>query len=100
LEDKPFQQTRMWKHPMVLMHHGHSLTTGDILMNDDIPPADDDERDTAAPGPMVRHERPDLLPIIVLALIVVLCLAGWWLFPALQGFISRQDCISTGRTDC
>jgi hypothetical protein len=41
-----------------------------------------------------------LFPVIVLAVIVLLGLAGWLLFPVFQGFMARQDCVATGRTNC
>ncbi len=25
---------------------------------------------------------------------------GWWLYPKLQRYMSEQDCIATGRTNC
>ncbi len=42
----------------------------------------------------------DLLPILVLAGVVLLGLLGWWLYPKLQAYLSVQDCIATGRTNC
>jgi hypothetical protein len=42
----------------------------------------------------------DLVPVLVLAGLVVLGLLGWWLYPRLQQFMSVQDCIATGRTNC
>ena len=44
--------------------------------------------------------RPDLLPILTLVAIVVLILAGVWLFPRLQQALSFQDCVATGRANC
>ncbi len=41
-----------------------------------------------------------LFPVIVLAIIAVLGLLGWWLFPIVQGFVANQDCVAVGRTNC
>ena len=41
-----------------------------------------------------------LFPVITLVVIILLGLAAWQLFPVVQGFISRQDCVATGRTNC
>ncbi len=41
-----------------------------------------------------------LFPVVVLALVAVAGLLAWWGFPAVQGFVSRQDCVATGRTNC
>jgi hypothetical protein len=40
------------------------------------------------------------VPIITLAAIVLLILAGWWLFPRVQAALSFQDCVATGRANC
>ncbi len=42
----------------------------------------------------------DVLPLLVLAGLVVLGLACWWLFPALIHVIKHQDCVGSGRMDC
>ena len=39
-------------------------------------------------------------PVIVLAVAVVLALVAWQVFPVIQGFVARQDCVATGRTNC
>ncbi len=44
--------------------------------------------------------RWDVLPVLVLVGLVVLMLLGWWLYPKLQHYISEQDCVATGRTNC
>ena len=41
-----------------------------------------------------------LFPVIVLAVLIVGGLLAWWLFPVVQGFVARQDCVATGRTNC
>jgi len=46
------------------------------------------------------RRRWDVVPLLVLAFLVLLMLAGWWLYPKLQHFLSEQDCIATGRTNC
>jgi hypothetical protein len=43
---------------------------------------------------------PDFLPLIVLFAIVATICLGFWLFPAVQKIIQRQDCIAVGRNDC
>ncbi len=43
---------------------------------------------------------PTLLPFIVMALILLVVYLGVLLFPAIQSYVSRQDCIATGRTNC
>ena len=42
----------------------------------------------------------DALPLIALAVIVMLLVAGYWLFPALQDWLAGKDCIASGRTNC
>ncbi len=44
--------------------------------------------------------RWDLVPMLVLVGLVLLMLLGWWLYPKLQHYLSEQDCIATGRTNC
>jgi hypothetical protein len=44
--------------------------------------------------------RWDVLPVLVLVGLVLLMLFGWWLYPKLQHYMSQQDCIATGRTNC
>ena len=41
-----------------------------------------------------------LFPVLALAAVIVLGLLAWRLFPVVQGFIARQDCVATGRTNC
>jgi hypothetical protein len=47
-----------------------------------------------------ENRRWDPLPLIALAVIVMLLLAGWWLFPAVQEWLAGKDCIASGRTNC
>ena len=62
-----------------------------------LPVSEDDE----APDLRARpRRRPDLLPLIVLVVLVVTALVGWWGFPALHRAIAFQDCTAAGRTDC
>ena len=57
--------------------------------------------DDEAPDPRAMpRRRPDLLPLIVLLVLVVAALVGWWGFPALHRAIAFQDCTDAGRTDC
>jgi len=35
-----------------------------------------------------------------LAAILVLLVAGWWLFPMAQQWLAGKDCIASGRTNC
>jgi hypothetical protein len=42
----------------------------------------------------------DVLPVLVLVGLLLLMLFGWWLYPKLQHYLSQQDCIATGRTNC
>ncbi len=46
------------------------------------------------------NRRPDILPLIVLVVIVGTISLGIWLFPYAYGFITQQNCIAAGRTDC
>ncbi len=41
-----------------------------------------------------------LVPVLILAAIVAAVLLAVWLFPVVQGWIARQDCVARGRTDC
>jgi hypothetical protein len=41
-----------------------------------------------------------LVPVLVLAGVVLLCVVGWWLFPRIQGVVTYQDCVASGRTNC
>jgi hypothetical protein len=52
------------------------------------------------PLPKPNPQRPDLLPAIILLAIVVLFCAVVWLFPYIQGFVERENCIAVGRVDC
>jgi hypothetical protein len=47
-----------------------------------------------------HHQRPDVLPIVILVAIVGIVCAGLWLFPYLQSAVDRQNCVAVGRTDC
>ncbi len=41
-----------------------------------------------------------LFPVLALAIVLGIGLLAWWLFPIVQGFVARQDCVATGRTNC
>jgi hypothetical protein len=45
-------------------------------------------------------QRPDIVPLLVLGLLAVLLVGGYYLFPHFFGVIHRTDCIASGRTDC
>ena len=48
---------------------------------------------------MARGPR-DLVPVVVLAVLTVIALAGWLIFPAVQRAVSHQDCIASGHVNC
>ncbi|HTR34914.1 MAG TPA: hypothetical protein VMH80_03360 [Bryobacteraceae bacterium] len=50
------------------------------------------------PDRNVRLSR--FVPLFVLALVLLVMLVGWLLFPRLQRMIAFQDCVAAGRTDC
>jgi len=37
---------------------------------------------------------------VAFAALLALLIAGVWLFPRVYAYMSRQDCIATGRTNC
>ncbi len=41
-----------------------------------------------------------LLTVAAFAIVLVLLVGGFLLFPRLQQVIGFQDCVATGRTDC
>lgn len=42
----------------------------------------------------------DAIGVLTLVGLVLLALAGWWLFPYLQRSLAFQDCVATGRPNC
>ncbi len=42
----------------------------------------------------------NLFAVITILAVLLLGLAGWWLFPRLQAYVSFQDCVATGRANC
>jgi hypothetical protein len=50
----------------------------------------------------MSEQRPPskLLPILVLCGMILLAVFAWWVFPYVQGWISNQDCVALGRTNC
>ena len=52
------------------------------------------------PPPRKPSPVPTLLPFIVMALILLVIYLGVLLFPKVQDYVRRQDCIATGRTNC
>jgi len=49
---------------------------------------------------MAGRRPRDVLPILVLAAIVLVALAVWWLFPRVLRAVSYQDCIASGHVNC
>ncbi|WP_160299749.1 hypothetical protein [Belnapia sp. F-4-1] len=50
---------------------------------------------------MSNRQRPDLIGLIALGVIVAVMVGGYFLFPALQAAMGYQDCIASGRiTGC
>jgi hypothetical protein len=52
---------------------------------------------------MPEEEPPrsgSLLPTIVFALLVAALVAGVWVFPRVYAYMTEQDCIASGRTNC
>lgn len=49
---------------------------------------------------MTDRRPPDLLPLLTLLAIVLVLLAGWWLFPRFQRMVSYQDCVASGHVNC
>ena len=47
-----------------------------------------------------RRQGWDPVPLLALAAVLVLLIAGWWLFPRIQEWIAGQDCIASGHTNC
>jgi hypothetical protein len=42
----------------------------------------------------------DPVALLALAAVLVLLLAGWWLFPHVQQWLGNLDCVASGRTNC
>jgi apolipoprotein N-acyltransferase len=42
----------------------------------------------------------NLLPTLVLVVLVALLAGGYFLFPRVAAYMSRQDCIATGHVNC
>ncbi len=40
------------------------------------------------------------LSVLLLAALVLAGLLAVWLFPLVQHWVARQDCVAVGRTDC
>ena len=47
-----------------------------------------------------RGPRFDLVPVLILAGVIVVAVVAWFVFPAIEGWLSYQDCVATGRTNC
>jgi hypothetical protein len=65
----------------------------------------------ARPTPLCAAAMPDdqndpnehnsnFLAGVVFALLLALLIAGVWVFPRVYAFMSQQDCIASGRTNC
>ncbi len=46
------------------------------------------------------RQRPDIVPLLVLAFLALLLVAGYYAFPLFFGVIHHADCVASGRTDC
>ncbi len=49
---------------------------------------------------LTQEKRRDLVPVLVLAGLVAVGLASWWLVPAFLHVVKHQDCVGSGRMDC
>ena len=47
-----------------------------------------------------RKRSWDPVPVIVIAVVLLVALAGWWLFPTIERAISNQDCVASGHVNC
>jgi hypothetical protein len=47
-----------------------------------------------------RPPRLDPVGLLTVAAVVLVLLAGWWLFPRVQAYLAHEDCVATGRTNC
>jgi hypothetical protein len=47
-----------------------------------------------------HHRNSNFLAGVAFAALLALLIAGVWLFPRVYDFMSRQDCIASGRTSC
>jgi hypothetical protein len=45
-------------------------------------------------------QRPDLLPLLMLAFLALLLVSAYYTSPWFFGLIHRTDCVASGRTDC
>jgi hypothetical protein len=52
------------------------------------------------PSPEPEPPATSYLPALTLVLLLLLLVAGWLLFPRVQAYMSEQDCIASGRTNC
>ncbi len=52
------------------------------------------------PDPQKPSPMPSLLPFVVIALVLAIIYGGVLMFPVIKGYMVRQDCIATGRTNC
>jgi hypothetical protein len=50
--------------------------------------------------PQPNSRRPDFLPVVILLAIVGLIGIVIWLFPYMQGYVQRQNCIAAGQVNC
>lgn len=51
-------------------------------------------------NPEIQPHGGRLLPALVLGALVLVILAGVWLFPRVAAYMSRQDCIASGHVNC
>lgn len=45
-------------------------------------------------------ENGNLFAVIVLVIVALVLLGGWFAFPAITHFMQRQDCVATGNMNC
>ena len=55
-------------------------------------------------GARMAGERPrrrvDVVALVALAVVLLLLVGGWLLFPYLHAEMMWQDCVASGRTNC
>jgi hypothetical protein len=54
----------------------------------------------AMTDPAHNSSARNLLPALTLIVLLLLLLGGWFLFPRVQAYMTQQDCIASGRTNC
>jgi hypothetical protein len=54
--------------------------------------------DSLAKAPPAPPRKPDLVALLTLGGLLLVFLAGWWLFPKVAAYMSMQDCLASFRT--